>query len=233
MEQFEALWVYQTEDIKADVIANEIKRSPARQKLEKSRDFILEKQKQYKQIEDEISAMVDRKDIIGDAVRKLEEQLSVLQDRFDNNPPQSEEEIRALLTEVSKCRDSIRQYEAEMSRIVNETVAHDKLQRSVRLEAAKAKQAFDQQKLDYESESKVKKAELDQQRARVKALVDKVDPALLEEYNTIKRHITPPVARLTYGQCSGCNTALPSATLSKIKSGVIVECETCGRMIIQ
>ena len=233
MEQFEALWVYQTEDIKADVIANEIKRSPARQKLEKSRDFILEKQKQYKQIEDEISAMVDRKDIIGDAVRKLEEQLSVLQDRFDNNPPQSEEEIRSLLTEVSKCRDSIRQYEAEMSRIVNETVAHDKLQRSVRLEAAKAKQAFDQQKLDYESESKVKKAELDQQRARVKALVDKVDPALLEEYNTIKRHITPPVARLTYGQCSGCNTALPSATLSKIKSGVIVECETCGRMIIQ
>ena len=56
---------------------------------------------------------------------------------------------------------------------------------------------------------------------------------LLEEYNTIKKHISPPVARLTHGQCSGCNTSLPSAVLSKIKSGNLVECETCGRMIIQ
>ena len=56
---------------------------------------------------------------------------------------------------------------------------------------------------------------------------------LLEEYEVIKKHISPPVARLTYGQCSGCNTSLPSATLSKIKNGALIECETCGRMIIQ
>ena len=82
-------------------------------------------------------------------------------------------------------------------------------------------------------QSKVKKEELDQQRARVKALESSVDRDLLNEYLTIKKHITPPVARLAYGQCSGCNTSLPSATLSKIKNGNMVECETCGRMIIQ
>ena len=57
--------------------------------------------------------------------------------------------------------------------------------------------------------------------------------SLLEEYETIKKHITPPVARLTHGQCSGCNTSLPSATLSKIRNGALIECEPCGRMIIQ
>ena len=51
MEQFEALWLFQAEDMKADAIANAIKRSPTRQKLEKTRDLILERQKQYKQIE--------------------------------------------------------------------------------------------------------------------------------------------------------------------------------------
>ena len=55
---------------------------------------------------------------------------------------------------------------------------------------------------------------------------------MLEEYETIKKHISPPVARLIHGQCSGCNTSLPSAILSKIKGGTLVECETCGRMII-
>ena len=138
-----------------------------------------------------------------------------------------------MLSEVSKCRDTIRQYELEIGRISRESATNDKLQRSVRVEAANAKKSFDQLKSEYEEESKSKKAELDQQRAKAKELEAGVDPVLLEEYNTIKRRISPPVARLTYGQCSGCNTSLPSAILSRINGGALVECETCGRMIIQ
>jgi predicted nucleic acid-binding Zn-ribbon protein len=233
MDNFEALWAYQTEDIKADAIANAIRRSPIRLKLEKTRDLILERQKQYKQIEVEITAMADRKDIIEQAVTHSEAQLAALREKYEANPPQTAEEVRALMTEVSHCRDTIRQYEAEIARIVKESTANDKLQRSVRIEAANAKKDFDQLKADYEAESQSKKAELDEQRAKAKALLDGVDPALLEEYNTIKKHISPPVARLTHGQCSGCNTSLPSAVLSRIRNGGLVECETCGRMIIQ
>ena len=74
MENFEALWAYQTEDMKADAIANAIRRSPVRQKLEKTRDLILDRQKQYKQIEVEITAMSDRKDVIAEAVEHSEAQ---------------------------------------------------------------------------------------------------------------------------------------------------------------
>lgn len=233
MEKFEALWAYQVEDMKADAIAAAIKRSPTRQKLEKARDFILDRQKQYKQIEEDVVAMVDRKDIIAQAIARSREQLQALQKKYESNPPQTAEEIKALLSEVSRCRDTIRQYEVEISRIVKETDANDKLSRSVRLEAANAKKTFDQLKSDYEEESKSKKGELEAQRAKAKELMDQVDPKLLEEYETIKKHISPPVARLTHGQCSGCNTSLPSAILSRIKGGTLVECETCGRMIIQ
>ena len=233
MEKFEALWAYQEQDMKADAIAASIRRSPTRQKLEKARDFILDRQKQYKQIEEDVSAMVDRKDIIAQAIARAGEQLRALQEKYDSNPPRTAEEIKSLLSEVSRCRDTIRQYEAEISRIVRETDANEKLSRSVRLEAANAKKSFDQLKADYEEESKSKKGELEAQRAKAKELQDQVDPRLLEEYETIKKHISPPVARLAHGQCSGCNTSLPSAILSKIRGGALVECETCGRMIIQ
>ncbi len=232
MDKFEALWQYQAEDMKADAIASAIKRSPIRQKLEKTRDLILDRQKQYKQIEEDVGAMVDRKDIIAQAIARSREQLQALQNRFESNPPSTAEDIKSLLNEVSRCRDTIRQYEVEISRIVKETDSNEKLQRSVRLEAANAKKAFDQLKSEYEEESKSKKGELESQRAKAKELMDKVDPSLLEEYETIKKHISPPVARLAYGQCSGCNTSLPSAILAKIKGGALVECETCGRMII-
>ena len=233
MEKFEALWAYQEEDMKADAIAAAIKRSPTRQKLEKARDFILDRQKQYKQIEEDVGAMVDRKDIIAQAISRSREQLQVLQNKFEANPPQTAEEVKALLSEVSRCRDTIRQYEAEIGRIVKETDANDKLSRSVRVEAANAKKSFDQLKTEYEEESRSRKGELEAQRAKARELMDQVDPKLLEEYETIKKHITPPVARLAHGQCSGCNTSLPSAILSKIRGGALVECETCGRMIIQ
>ena len=233
MDNFEALWAYQAEDMKADAIAAAIKRSPTRQKLEKARDFILDRQKQYKQIEEDVSAMMDRKDIIAQAITRSRETLQSLQTRYDSDPPRTAEEVKALLNEVSRCRDTIRQYEVEISRIVKETDSNEKLQRSVRVEAANAKKAFDQLKAEYEEESKSKKGELESQRAKAKELMDKVDPPLLEEYETIKKHISPPVARLTHGQCAGCNTSLPSATLSKIKNGALIECETCGRMIIQ
>ena len=233
MDRFETLWLYQVEDMKADSIANAIRRSPTRQKLEKTRDMILERQKQYKQIESDITAMVDRKDIIIEALDHARTQLDQLKDRFEANPPHSPEEVRSMIGDVSRCRDTIRQYELEINRIAKESATNDKLQRNVRAEAANAKKAFDQLKADYEEESRSVKSELDAQRAKAKELENEVDPALLEEYNTIKRRISPPVARLTYGQCSGCNTSLPSATLSKIKGGTLVECETCGRMIIQ
>ncbi|MBR0513846.1 MAG: hypothetical protein IJK06_06295 [Clostridia bacterium] len=233
MDRFEALWQYQVEDMKADSIANALRRSPTRQKLEKTRDMILDRQKQYKQIENDITAMVDRKDIIVQALDHARVQLDQLKSRFESNPPQSADDVRSMISDVSRCRDTIRQYEMEISRISKESAANDKLQRSVRLEAANAKKAFDQLKADYEEESKSVKTDLDAQRAKAKELESTVDPALLEEYNTIKRRISPPVARLTYGQCSGCNTSLPSATLAKIKGGNLVECETCGRMIIQ
>ena len=232
MEKYEALWAYQVEDMKADAIALAIKRSPTRQKLEKARDFILDREKQYKQIEEDIGAMVDRKDIIAQAIVRSKEQLDSLQKRFEAAPPTTSDEVKSLLAEVSRCRDTIRQYEVEISRIVKETDANEKLQRSVRLEAANAKKSFDQLKADYEEESKSKKGELESQRAKAKDLMDKVDPPLLEEYETIKKHISPPVARLAHGQCSGCNTSLPSAILSKIRNGSLVECETCGRLII-
>ncbi|MBR5960447.1 MAG: hypothetical protein IKZ98_05585 [Clostridia bacterium] len=232
MEKYEALWAYQVEDMKADAIALAIKRSPTRQKLEKARDFILDRQKQYKQIEEDIGAMVDRKDIIAQAIVRSKEQLDSLQKRFEAAPPTTSDEVKSLLAEVSRCRDTIRQYEVEISRIVKETDANEKLQRSVRLDAANAKKSFDQLKADYEEESKSKKEDLETQRAKAKEVMDQVDSALLEEYETIKKHISPPVARLVHGQCSGCNTSLPSAILSKIKGGTLVECETCGRMII-
>ena len=77
MDQLTMLWEYQVEDIKADNMAQDIRRSPLRQKMEKDRDLFMERQKQYKQIEEQVAVLADRKDAIRDALTRAEDQLVI------------------------------------------------------------------------------------------------------------------------------------------------------------
>ena len=107
MDQLTMLWEYQVEDIKADNMAQDIRRSPLRQKMEKDRDLFMERQKQYKQIEEQVAVLADRKDAIRDALTRAEDQLGALQNRFEQNPPEELEAVRAFMAEVTKCRETI------------------------------------------------------------------------------------------------------------------------------
>lgn len=98
---------------------------------------------------------------------------------------------------------------------------------------AKVKAEYDQQKEAYEAEFKLQQEELSQKRAAAKEKTKGIDPVLLEKYATIKKHCTPPVARLYGDQCGGCNMSLPQVTLRKFKNAQYIECENCGRLIIQ
>ena len=234
MEQLAMLWEYQQEDMKADRLANEIKRNPLRQKLEQDRNQYLEKKNQHKQIQEQVAVLSDRKDAIRDAIARCEEQLKALSDRVNNDPPQDLEAVRALVIEVTRCKETIASYEGEMRRMVRDVGEHGQRQRSLSHEAASLRAEFEQLKAQYDKESPEKKAALDAQRAIAKEKAQGIDPKLMEHYASIRKHILPPMARLIGDQCSGCNTSQPSALLRKIKSGSeIVECETCGRMIIQ
>ena len=69
-------------------------------------------------------------------------------------------------------------------------------------------------------------------REKAKEKMAGIEPQYIEKYNTIKQQCTPPIAKLQNGQCGGCNMSFPSSVLSSIKNGKLVECETCGRMVI-
>lgn len=234
MDQMELLWAYMEEDMKADRIASEIKRSPLRQKLEKTRDFIMDQQKTYKQMEEQVAILTDRKDAIRDAIKRCEDQINNLRDRVTAEPPTTLEAARSMAAEVEKYRSTILNYESEMRRIQKNSTDHASRAQNIRISTAKAKQEFDQMKLVYEKESREKKADLEKQRMVAAAKSEGIPADLMAEYNSVKKHTAPPMARLVNGACSGCNTSQPSALLRKIEDGIgIVECETCGRMLIK
>ena len=84
----------------------------------------------------------------------------------------------------------------------------------------------------FDAEYKEKTVELEALKAKAAEYAKPVEAAYMERYETIKRHSVPPLAKLNGDQCTGCNMSLPSAVTRKIKAGELIECETCGRLLV-
>ncbi|MCL1854658.1 MAG: C4-type zinc ribbon domain-containing protein [Clostridia bacterium] len=234
MEQVEMLWQFQQADMDADAMEGEIKRAPTRLALLKNREFLVEQQNIVKRMEEEVSEMVDRVDVIKDGINRLEEQLGALQRRLAEHTPTDLEQARELSLDAQKLLNGITSYEQEMKRIQKDAAERDRLEKDIRIRYAKVKAEYDKQKVAYESEYKEQIKILEGKRQHAQEKAKGIDAALLERYQVIKQHCVPAVARLVGDQCGGCNMSLPSVTLRNLKSGTkMIECETCGRMIIQ
>ena len=86
MDQLAMLWQYQVEDRKADKLEQELSRSPLRQKMNTCRTQFNAKQKQYKQMEEQVAILSDRKDAVHDRHTAAKNSCATLQSRFEQNP---------------------------------------------------------------------------------------------------------------------------------------------------
>ena len=234
MNQTELLWQYQQADMAADAFEREIKRSPNRVALKKNREFLVEQQNAVKRMEQEVVEMTDRIDVIRVAITRMEEQLTALQKRMESNPPADLKQAQELAHDAQKLLGDLSDYEREMKRIQKDATERERAEKEIRVKYAKVKAEYDQQKVAYEAEYADQLKQLEEKRAQAQEKAREVEPALLEKYALVKKHCVPPVARLYGDQCGGCNMSLPQVTIRKFKNDVqYIECENCGRMIIQ
>ena len=230
--QLEKLWQFMQVDMEADRFEVKIRQSEKRQTLLKQRNFLMEQQNNMKKLEADVAAMADRLEAVRDEAERLQKVLTGLLEELESNPPKTEEEANARIEPVQKLMDSLTHYEQELSKMRKNAEIKDRQQREIRVRAAKTKIEYDQLKQEYDIEFKQDSATLKEMRANTDKESEKIDPAMLEKYKTIKQHCTPPMAKLIDGQCSGCFMSLPSATLLAIKnSDSLSLCDNCGRIL--
>ncbi len=232
MNQLELLWDYQLADVEVDNVKKEIARSPQRLKLLKLREDIQEQQSFLKTLETEAAAMLDRLDVLQDAISMNEEQLKQLQSKVQANPAKDSKDARDYIQETQRLLNDLGEYEQETRRIRKDAADRDKKQRGIKRLAVKIKTEFDSLRVEYNVEYQQKAKELETLRAVADEKAKQVDPALLQKYNAVKKHSVPPMAKLINDRCGGCNMSFPSSVLHALKAGKDVECETCGRMIL-
>ncbi len=230
--QLDSMWKFMQVDMEADGFENKMRQSPIRQKLIKQRDFLKDQQTSMKKLEGEVAVMQDRLEAVQDEADRLEKALASLSEEIAANPPTSIEDADKQAEAAQKLLDSLSRYEQELQKMRKDADLKDRQQKEIRVRAAKTKQEFDQLKAEYDKEYEADKATLKKMRDRTDAESRKLPANLLEKYSDVKQHVTPPMAKLINGQCSGCFMSLAGATLLDIRSGdKIVVCDNCGRIL--
>lgn len=231
--KMEALWAYQQCDMEADRFENSMRQAPNRLKLLKERDFLQEQQNNMKRIEREVSIMADRLDALRDEETRLHGVLDNLLAAVKDLTEEQTEEIDRQIAAAAKLEETLLTYEQEIAKMRKDSEARDRLQRDIRLRAARTKADFDEHKKAYDVEFKRDKAHLEELRRAAEAESKKVDPELLAKYRSIKQHIAPPIAKLNGNRCGGCNMELSAATLSAMNGKDFIECDNCGRALFR
>ena len=62
-------------------------------------------------------------------------------------------------------------------------------------------------------------------------LSDEIDPEVIEVYHELRKNKGTAIAKVEQGTCRGCQIALPTTELQQIRSGGLVRCSSCGRIL--
>lgn len=171
-----------------------------------------------------------RKQLEVDADAKRQQ---ILKYRTQLNQIKSNTEYQALLKEINKAEDDIRQVEDVELELMDKL---DKLQPLLKLEQAQLKELTgkaDTEKANLQKRAKLIETEQAQLQGEREQLVATVDEDALSRYNRLLRSKGDlAIVPIKHGNCGGCHLNLPPQIVHTAKGEKeLTSCSYCGRIL--
>ena len=104
--------------------------------------------------------------------------------------------------------------------------------------AGKATGEFEELEAEWQKQQQQLSAEIDQLKSKLSDLNHKrqqvsaeIEPRAVESYENIRKQKRQAVAKVEQGICRGCRISLPSSELQRVRSGNLVQCGSCRRIL--
>jgi len=186
-------------------------------KLASERERLKELTRQQHSIEREI-------DDIAGKLTTVEEELYSGRIRNPKELTNLQQEIDSLKVNRNKLEDQALEIMEKVELVTNSVATLDS-----ELKRLEAEWQSQQHKLSTDLEQlKVAISNLKHKR---QLLATEIDPQIVEIYNELKRQRGTAVAKVEQGICRGCRISLPITELQQARSGSLVRCSSCGRIL--
>lgn len=233
MGQLDLLWDYQAVETEYKQFETTLKSTPERKQFMRVRNFLIQQQNALKKLEEDVIAKQQRIAELHmqfEAVEKANEAGSKALEALDEDDIKAVEIQRKAFETVQATLIRMRK---ELTELIAELERSDVQLREMLGKISQAKKEYTELKEINTKELEKVAPELERFKEKVAQAAQKVEPSLLKRYKSIKKNRANPVAKIEDEKCSGCNMALPSLMVSKIKEADkrIYECENCGRIL--
>jgi len=210
--------------LQTSTLARELKRE--KERLEAFQETTLARGKESEQLNREI-----------DKLERTYQNLQAKKKQFEgklysgtiNNPKELnnlQHQVEITTQELARAEDSLIELDVKREQL-EEWLAVNNDQ----LHADKA--AYRERLAQYRAWREGLKREMNVLKVNVTQLEGEIEPELRIFYSDLQRRLgLKALARVVKGSCSGCNLIIPPVLILEARSGKLIYCENCGRLIL-
>ncbi len=164
---------------------------------------------------------------IDDMAVKLKKSTDDLYSGRINNP----KELTTLQQEVNTLESRRKELEEEELEVMAqiETATAEQSAQAICFKAIESEWRSEHAALI--DEAKQLKASIAELKSKREAIAAGIEPRTLEYYNQLKAKKGLAIARIEQGMCRGCRISLSTAELQRVRTGQLVECSSCHRIL--
>lgn len=134
--------------------------------------------------------------------------------------------------ESKSLRKETNHMELEILSLMEEIEDLKKILEDIEYEHEKMKDEFKKYNIQYKTMEADLKKEAKIEIGTMNEIMSKLEKAVLEKYNMIKRNKDDAVVEIFKNECSGCHMIIPTYLINKVKNEQdIFQCENCGRIL--
>lgn len=164
-------------------------------------------------------------------MQDLSARIAKVKDTLYSGKTKNPRELASHDKELDSLQAQLQGKEAAYLQLMGEADAADAAvaDGSRRLRTAEEAWAEEERKLHHRESELLAQLVAEQQRRAW--LVAQIAPQALGVYNSVKGRRQPAVVKVEGGRCKGCRLVLPTQELQKVKTGALVLCSSCGRIL--
>ena len=237
MSKLEKLFNYQTIDMKLEQVNERLRNTATRLRLAKIHDYLQKQQEAIKKLEQSLIVKQNDVDDAGEQLVKLSGEMKLLSKEIDEAVKDEDMDsvelpyIKTLVQDQEKLYDALQKQKKRLDKVIETSDNVEGKLKDVLVNVTKAKKEFADLKKKHDLEIKDSEPEVESLKKELESAEKGVDAALIKRYKSIKKSLSMPIVMVKDNTCPGCNMNIPSSRLTKVRSGEILDCESCGRLI--
>jgi predicted nucleic acid-binding Zn-ribbon protein len=222
--------LYQLQELDLEIDSQEQALSQTMSQLGESQ-AVLKVQRQLQSEQQRLEELRRKQHSAEWEIEDISNKLAPAEKKLFSGAIKNPKELANLQHEVEVFKAKRNQTEEKTLEIMEQVELAESAVARINKELEKLKAEWQRQQQELSEDVERLKAVLSDLKQKRQLLLAEIPPQAVELYQRLRKERRTAVARVEQGICRGCRISLPTTELQKARSGNLVKCSSCGRIL--